>query len=318
MNEVQTAILISLLTIIFIVLLTSYITYAITFRRRARPLDIERDLGIDLQEYKDIEKYAKEFEAVPFEEVKIRTHDGLELVGRYYHYVDGAPLDIMFHGYRSSPTHDFCGGALTSKEAGHNILLIYQRAHGLSRGRAITFGCKESLDALEWVKYANNRFGNDIPITLIGVSMGASTVIAASALQMPDNVIGVIADCPFSSAKDIIKNTVRSMKLPVAVFYPFIRLGALLFAGFDPDRTVAKEAVRNAKLPILLIHGEDDSFVPKYMSDEIYAAHTGIMHYHTFPGANHGLASLTDPERYKKICKEFVEMCMERKNKKHD
>ena len=37
----------------------------------------------------------REFEAVPFEEVSITSHDGLKLMGRYNHVADGAPLEIQ-------------------------------------------------------------------------------------------------------------------------------------------------------------------------------------------------------------------------------
>ena len=312
MTNAEIALIISLsaAAVILFVLLVAYVTYILTFRRRKRAFDAARDLGIDLQEYKDIDKLAESFKEKPYEQINIMSYDGLNLVGRYYHYSDGAPLDVLFHGYRSSPTHDFCGGVHISFEAGHNVLLVYQRSHGKSSGRSITFGEKEKYDVVSWVNYAKARFGEDVAITLTGISMGASTVILASALpELPDNVKGIIADSPYSNTKDIIIHTVRGMKLPPFVFYPFIRLGGMIFARFDPNKTSMTEAAKHSRVPILLIHGDDDSFVPKYMSDEIYRAHGGKMDYHVFPGANHGLSFLTDPERYKKICGDFVEMC---------
>ena len=309
-TEIALTVSLSAAALIFLILLVAYVTYVLTFRRRKRPFDAERDLGISLQEYKDIDKLSEIFKEKPYEQIVIQSYDGLSLVGRYYHYSDGAPLDILFHGYRSSPTHDFCGGVHISFEAGHNVLLVYQRSHGKSSGRAITFGEREQHDVVSWVNYAIDRFGEDVIITLTGISMGASTVILASALpDLSDNVKGIIADCPYSNTKDIIIHTVRGMKLPPSVFYPFIRLGGIIFARFDPSKTSMVEAAKHSRVPILLIHGEDDSFVPKYMSDEIYRAHGGRMDYHVFPGANHGLSFLTDPERYKKICRDFVLEC---------
>ena len=59
----------------------------------------------------------------PYEEVSIVSFDGLTLFGRYYHVKDGAPLDIGFHGYRSSALTDFAGGSELSFSMGHNLLL---------------------------------------------------------------------------------------------------------------------------------------------------------------------------------------------------
>ena len=38
-------------------------------------------------------------EKIPFEEVTITSHDGLRLKGRYYHIKDGAPIELLFHGF---------------------------------------------------------------------------------------------------------------------------------------------------------------------------------------------------------------------------
>lgn len=111
-----------------------------------------------------------------WESVTISSREGLQLRGHYCHVADGAPLDIGFHGYRSSPFLDFCGGAGLSFEMGHNLLLVDQRAHGESEGYSITFGIREREDVLCWVDYARERFGPEVKILLYGVSMGASTV----------------------------------------------------------------------------------------------------------------------------------------------
>ena len=101
--------------------------------------------------------------------------------------------------------------------------------------------------------------------------------------------------------------TAKRMGFPPRLVYPFVRLGGRLFARFDPELASVVDAARKSRLPILLIHGEDDSFVPKYMSDAIYEAHTGIMEYYTFPGADHGMSCLVDNGRYSELCRTFVE-----------
>ena len=159
----------------------------------------------------------------PCEFVSVTSYDGLTLWGRYYHLADGAPLDIAFHGYRSAGLTDFCGGAEISREMGHNLLLIDQRAHGKSQGSTITFGIKERYDVLTWVDYALERFGKDTKILLYGISMGASTVLMASELPLPENVKGIVADCPYSSPTKIIRAVGRKLRIPAAVAAVFSR-----------------------------------------------------------------------------------------------
>lgn len=243
----------------------------------------------------------------PCEFVSVTSYDGLTLSGRYYHVSDGAPLDIAFHGYRSAGLTDFCGGAEISRELGHNLLLVDQRAHGKSQGRTITFGIQERYDVLSWVDYAVERFGPDTNILLYGISMGASTVLMASQLPLPENVRGIVADCPYSSPTKIIRIVARKMRIPAAVAGVFSWAGAKVYGGFDLGEADPVRAVKQAKVPILLIHGESDGFVPCDMSSDIQRANPNMVYRCTFPGADHGISFLTDPGRYRQIVRDFCE-----------
>ena len=248
----------------------------------------------------------REMDELPFEPVTIRSRDGLQLFGRYYAVAEGAPLQIQMHGYRGHALRDFCGGNKLAREAGLNTLVVDQRAHGKSEGHTISFGINERWDCLQWAEYAAQRWPG-VPISLAGISMGAATVLMASDLPLPEEVKGIIADCGYSSPRAIIKHVCWSLPKPFRIFYPFTSLSAELFGHFDPDAGSALGAVSNTTLPILLIHGEADGFVPCEMSREIAAACASKAQLETFPGADHGVSYLSDPERYGRIVKEFLE-----------
>lgn len=250
----------------------------------------------------------------PCEEISIRAQDGKTLFARYYHVADGAPLQIQAHGYRSWSIHDFSGGNRMAREMGHNVLLVDQRSHGKSEGNVITFGLLERYDLLAWVNYAVERFGKETPIFLSGISMGAATVLMCSALELPESVVGVIADCPYSSPKEIIQKVCRDRGLPPGLAYPFLRLGARLYGGFCLSEEGPITAVRNAKVPVLVIHGEDDRFVPCDMSRRIREASPSGVLLETFPGAGHGISYLVDTERYRRLTESFVRFCLEKRN----
>jgi len=254
----------------------------------------------------DISRLYHQLKDRPCEYVTIRSQDGLILHGRYFHNADGAPLDIGFHGYRSSWVTDFAGGSEMSFQSGHNLLLIDQRAHGKSGGRTITFGIKERQDLLCWVNYAVDRFGSDIKILLYGVSMGAATVLMASELDLPENIRGIIADCPYSSPLDIILTVGKQIGYPPKLIRPFVIMGAKVYGGFDVQETSAEKAVKHSNVPILIIHGEADSFVPQEMSWIVQEANPDMVERHTFPGAEHALSYLIDTPRYQKIVMEFL------------
>lgn len=248
----------------------------------------------------------EEMKNIEWEEVFIDSRDGLRLFGRYHHVSDDAPLQIQFHGYKGTAYRDFCGGNKLAREMGHNTLVVDQRAHGESEGHTISFGIKERFDCLDWIDYANRRFGEDKIIIISGLSMGASTVIMAANELLPKNVRAIIADCPYSSPKDIIMKVCADIGLPPRLSIPFAYLGAKIFGGFDLYECDAVSGAENSKIPILIIHGEGDDFVPPEMSLKIAQANPQMVKYVTFPEAGHGLCYIKDEKRYACELRDFI------------
>ena len=87
-------------------------------------------------------------------------------------------------------------------------------------------------------------------------------------------------------------------------------LTSKLWGRFDLKDTDVREAVKHTRVPILLIHGEDDDFVPPEMSAELLSYHPTMMERHTFPGASHGISYVIDPERYEKLVTAFAARVM--------
>lgn len=295
-----------LLAVFFALYMSYFLAFYVPKKRDLDPLKIPDGEQYDAVKDK-ILSMIKEALNIPYEEVRIKSRDGLVLYAKYYSVADGAPLRIMFHGYRSMAERDFSGGIKEALDGGFNVLLVDQRAHGKSEGKTITFGIKERYDCLDWVNYAVRRFGREQKIFLCGISMGAATVLMASATEMPPGVIGIIADCGYTSPGAIIKKVLSDMKLPVRITYFFIRNGAKLFGKFDPDEYGADKAMPVCKVPVFFVHGEDDRFVPCEMTRENYRLCASEKTLITVPDAGHGLSYLLDEERYKAEVKKFID-----------
>lgn len=296
--------------IVLIILTGLYLIYRYTFGADSKRLAADEEIP-NVEKYRQYEegiyRNIKEIWKTPSEKIEIKAQDGVRLVGKYYHNADGAPLVIMFHGYRSSAVRDGMGAFKVCRESGYNILMVDQRAHRESGGRSITFGVKERYDCLEWIRYMIGKCGEDTSIILIGLSMGATTVMMATGLDLPKNVKGVIADCGYSTPKDILRQVIKKMKLPVGLVYFFVRLSGLIFGGFDLESASAREALLLCKVPVLLIHGEADSFVPCEMSRTNYEACVSEKELFTVPGAEHGMSYLTDIDGYMEKFKGFLQ-----------
>ena len=266
--------------------------------------DVLTGVGYD-QYHEQMIELIKGSDVLPYEEVSIKSFDGLTLKGRLYILDEKAPVHIQFHGYRGQAVRDFSGGVRLPMESGHNVLLIDQRAHGKSEGHVITFGIKERKDVLSWIDFVKTRFGDDVKIALEGISMGAATVLMASNFDMP-NVKAIFADCPYSSPKEIILKVSRSMKLPDFISIPLLSFGALLYGHFIWNSESAVASVKETKIPILIIHGRADRYVPIEMSRKIKEANPNII-LEEFDDAAHGMSYLVDMDRYKRLVREFTE-----------
>ena len=254
-----------------------------------------------------ITAWTLESRALPYREVEIKSFDGLTLRGKYFEHFKGAPIEILMHGYKGNSERDMSGGIFRSRDCGHNSLLVDHRASGRSDGKIITFGVNESRDCLAWIDFVLNEIDADARIILTGISMGAATVMNVSGMELPQNIIGVLADCGYTSAKDIIKKVIRDMHLPPSIFYPFVRLGGRIFAGFDLEELSPIEQVKKSKVPTIFFHGDADTFVPHYMSEENFAACSAEKKLVIIKGAGHGIAYPVDKELYLKEAKEFFE-----------
>ncbi len=254
-----------------------------------------------------ITKCVEEVLEVPFEEVQISSQDGLTLYGKYYHLTDGAPLIMFFHGYRCSAIRDGNGIFLYTRKLGFNVFLADQRAHGKSEGRTITFGVKERYDVRSWAEYFTERFGKKQKIYLSGLSMGGATVLMASNVGLPENVIGILADCPYSSPKAILCSVIKQMGFPVKISYALARLSAKWIGKFDIEETSAIEAVRESEIPTLILHGDADDFVPCSMSVDCQLAGEDHVQLVLIKGAAHGMSHCVDTTSYEKAAYAFFE-----------
>ena len=292
-------------------LITAFVCFILVFysgkRKVLGPDEYDIPKGDIYEVYReDMVAWTKAIRSMPYTEHEIRSFDGLTLRGRYYEYEAGAPIELLFHGYRGNAERDLSGGVERCFRLGRNVMLIDQRGSGKSEGHVLSFGINERRDCRSWVEYAIEHFGNDVKLIIGGVSMGAATVMMAAGDPLPSNVIGVLADCGYTSANEIIKKVVKEMRLPVWIFYPFIKLGARIFGRFNLEETSPIEAMRNCTLPIVFVHGDTDAFVPYDMSVRLHnACASEKKTLITIKGAGHGLAFPADRDGYVNALKEI-------------
>ena len=295
-----------LLFLLIVFFLALYFVYRFSFYSPHKgQLDDYTDLdGPIFGPYKEqlipmIEKLRKR----PYEDIYIESFDKLKLHAKYYEVKGSKKVALMFHGYRGTVNRDFCAASQLFMDLGYSLITVDHRAHGKSQGHSITFGVRESKDLVSWVNYAKNRFGDDYEYILVGISMGGATVLLAA--DKVENV-KLLVDCPYTSPKIILKETLKAIKLSPKFFYPLVNLSSILFGHTNLSKISAFDTVKNTNSKILMVHGDKDQVVPQHVSQKLYDTYPDKIQYEVFEGANHGCSYMVDTERYIKVVSDFL------------
>lgn len=301
-------IVLGLLVVLFFVGFGAF-HYAFVRRRIPDPFTSEGKKAGNWEPYgEQIDKAAAWMAKQNVKPLQVVSYDGKRLYGRFVQRENAKGTIIFFHGYRSHYGVDFSASMEFYHDQGFNTLYCDQRAHGLSQGKVICFGVKERFDVMSWVTYMSLMLGQDHPIFISGLSMGASTVLMAADMEFPANVRGIIADCGFTSPGDQLRFLVKKWyHLPPRITVAALNIYTRIFGGFGLDDWSTEKALAEVKYPVLLVHGEADRLVPSWMSRQAFDACIGKKRLELFPGAEHGVSYLKDKARYQKALLEFLE-----------
>ncbi len=298
-------ILISILTVLLLAVILGLMWgFKTAFvRSNVRLIDLDSDSLARYKEQFEIGfKYIDSYES---KRVFTKSHDNLKLAGKYFDNNSDSTI-ILFHGYRSNGRFDFACAVKYYIDIGHNVLIVDQRASGESEGKLITYGIKERHDVVKWAEFVNRHYAPK-NIFLSGISMGASTVMMASNLNLPDNVRGIIADCGFTSASEIIKKVAReSFKINATLILPLLNMGCKMLGKFSLDEIDTITALSQSNIPIFFIHGKCDGFVPCQMTERSYQAAKAEKYICLVENADHGVSFLKDTKNVQKRIAEFV------------
>lgn len=239
------------------------------------------------------------------ERIYTKSFDGLTLAASYYNNNSDTTI-LLFHGYRSDGRFDFACAVRFYIELGLNVLVVDQRSNGESEGRLITFGIKERRDVVSWTNLINQKYSPK-NIFLSGVSMGATTVMMAANLELPDNVRGIIADCGFTAPPDIIKKVARqAFKINAEPILPVLDFMCKIFGKFSLYETDTIRALSESDIPIFFIHGKKDGFVPCQMTEASHAAARAEKYICLVEDADHGISFLVDTDNIQRQISQFV------------
>lgn len=307
-------VLLSVVAFIILILLVVYFVSRYFFRftiLRKPTATLENNINANTDWSKHIDfihKCREWLDTQKTEDVYISSFDGLQLHGTLLKCGDKKNLVICFHGYTSCGINDFAGISKFYNEQNFNVIMIDERAHGESEGKYIGFGVLDRQDAKKWIEYAVGSFGKDVNIFLHGISMGASTVLMTSGLDLPKNVKAIIADCGFTSAYDVFSHILkRDYHIPK---FPIMNITECMTkknAGYGYNDVSTLNVVAKTTIPILFIHGEKDDFVPVWMSQKNYEACSSEKEILIVKDADHAESYFAGTRVYEQAVKKYID-----------
>ena len=252
---------------------------------------------------KKVHESLEEIQKLPHEKLQITSHDGLLLQGLYYPCENSVATVICVHGFGSHAEREWAFPGLFYLSLGFNVLIPYQRAHGPSEGKRITFGALEHRDMLKWIERIN-EISPDQSIVLHGLSMGGGIVLQLSDKNMK-NVKCLISDAPSKSIESFFVNVSNSVfkkgseKVCACALEDF-----KMQNGADARDFNCVEIVKRGKYPLLLSAGSMENLEDLF--ETIKNSNPKETEIIILEGCNHGNGMYKQTELYQEKIKEFV------------
>jgi pimeloyl-ACP methyl ester carboxylesterase len=224
----------------------------------------------------------------------------LQLFAWYFPAQSGRAV-ILVHGKDACRGQEFKSSSfvLTAKliEEGFSVFMIDMRGHGSSDSALMTYGKRERQDvlgALDWLMAQGYAAGS---IGVLGASMGAVSAIGAAA---EDTAIGaVVADSGFADFSQVMAaQFTKQSKLP-----GFMLPGALAIAHWQTGVNLARfrpvdDMAWLLHRPVLIIHAEDDPFIPLHHAYTLAKAGMGRTDLWVTSGNSHLASFREQPNLY--------------------
>ncbi len=217
----------------------------------------------------------------------LMTADGVKLHCRYWPAEMARAVVVLAHGFAGS-----CDNIAVVRQAqalratGFDVLSYDSRGHGRSEGEC-ALGDLESYDIAAAVARAK-RTGLDV--VLVGASMGAVAALryAASGDTELAGVVSISAPATFRTPRSapgalVIGLARTRFGRRIAKHHLHVRIASTWSAPAFPS-----ELVRCIAVPVVIIHGDQDRYIPTTDAQAIYeACNSPYRRLHLIPGMGH-------------------------------
>lgn len=219
-----------------------------------------------------------------FDDLHLRTEDGLDIHGWYIPGLDPERPLLFLHGNAGNISHRLETIEIFH-ELGLSVLIIDYRGYGLSEGRPGEAGSYRDAEAA-WNYLVEHRGISPSTIIVFGRSLGGGVAAGLAGKFEPGALI--------------LESTFTSVTALAEEIYPFLPVKWLCRIHY-PNL----ERIKHIAAPKLLIHSEDDELVPFTHGESLYRAAKPPKTFLKLRGG-HNDGFLFDRARYKAGLENFL------------
>lgn len=245
---------------------------------------------INLLQAKLIYYPSKGYDAVPtdiglaFEDLTLRTADGVNIAAWYIPATDAPGTVIFFHGNAGNMTHRLQSIKVLHR-MGLSVLIIDYRGYGRSEGKPSEIGTYEDAEAA-WRYLTETRGESPERIALFGRSLGGAIAIELATRHSP---AAVATESTFTNLIDIGK-----------IHYRFLPVRLILSYHYD-----SLSKVSQITCPKLFFHGLEDTLIPLANGRRLFEAAADPKEFIETPGG-HNEAGFTYTQEFSERLRDFL------------
>ena len=258
--------------------------------------------GKPKEDLSEVEKWFEENK----KEITMQSVTENKLTGYKFEQNGQAKWVVVVHGY-TSKAKEMAKYIKKFSDAGYNIFAPDLIAHGKSEGKFYSMGGYDSTDLVNWINLLNKE-NNDADTMLFGVSMGAATVMNSLDKNLPNNIKAFVEDSGYVDLKEEFTQQLKKLfSLPSFPVIPAASVVTKIRAGYFLADVDASEGLRKTKLPGLVLHGEEDGFVPVENAKKAYELLNSKKEIKIFAGEKHVKAERDYREEYWQTIFKFMD-----------
>ncbi|MEX2171581.1 MAG: alpha/beta fold hydrolase [Pirellulales bacterium] len=243
----------------------------------------------------------------PCKNVSIRSESGSTLAGWFAVPENPRGVVVLLHGIRSTRL-SMLQRARQLYAARYAVLLVDFQSHGESPGECITLGHLEARDARAAVEFARTQC-NDLPIAVVGKSLGGAAALIAS----PLNIDALVIESVYPTIEEATSNRLQ-MRLgslaPFAMPLLSCQLGLRLGIGVGDLQPIGR--IKEVGCPILVISGCEDRHTTMPETKRLFGAAREPKQLLLMEGAAHQDLERFDPTKYQNVVLEFLDTFLDR------